>query len=196
MELLPVLLPVLLGLTPAQPSLPPELRSLQQSLRRTVSLSARFEQTKHLKALQDALVTTGRLQYRRGGRLVWHTDPPGESDLVLEGTTATLKMPGMSTGQAFDLSSEPGMGKVFETLRAVLEADLERLDPLFELQIVRSRPLAVSLKPRTEALARALQTLRLDFDDRNRLLRVSLREPDGDRTEIVFRDHVIETAGP
>ena len=195
MDLLPVVLPVLLGLTPAQQTLPADLTPLRKSLQRTVMLSARFEQTKHLKALRDQLVTTGELHYRKGGRLVWHTDPPGESELVLEGTTATLKMAGMSSAQAFDLSSEPGMGKVFETLRAVLEADLERLTPLFELQIIRSRPLSVSLKPRTEALARVLQTIRLDFDGQYRLLHVSLREPDGDRTDISFRDHVIEKAG-
>ena len=196
MELLPALLPVLLGLAPAQKTLPADLTPLRDSLRRTVALSARFEQTRHLKVLQDALVTTGRLDYRKGGRLLWHTDPPSESDLVLEGSTATLKMPGMSSGQAFDLSSEPGMGKVFETLRAVLEADLERLTPLFVLKVVRSRPLGVSLKPRNEALARVLEGIQLDFDARYRLLQVSLREPDGDRTDIAFRDHVIETAGP
>jgi len=196
MELLPALLPVLLGLAPAQKTLPADLTPLRDSLRRTVALSARFEQTRHLKALQDPLVTTGRLDYRKGGRLLWHTDPPSESDLVLEGETATLKMPGMSSGQAFDLSSEPGMGKVFETLRAVLEADLERLTSLFELKVVRSQPLGVSLKPRNEALARVLQGIRLDFDAGYRLLQVSLREPDGDRTDIAFRDHVLETAGP
>ena len=196
MDLVPALLPVLLGLAPAQKTLPADLTPLRDSLRRTVALSARFEQTRHLKALQDALVTTGRLDYRKGGRLLWHTDPPSESDLVLEGETATLKMPGMSSGQAFDLSSEPGMGKVFETLRAVLEADLERLTSLFELKVVRSQPLGVSLKPRNEALARVLQGIRLDFDAGYRLLQVSLREPDGDRTDIAFRDHVIETAGP
>jgi outer membrane lipoprotein-sorting protein len=195
MDLLPVLLPVLLGLTPAQSTLPAELAPLREALQRTVSVSAHFEQTKHLKSLQDVLVTTGQLHYRRGGRLVWHTDPPSESDLVLEGATATLKMPGMSSAQAFDLSSEPGMGKVFETLRAVLEADLDRLTPLFELEILRARPLDMSLKPRTEALARALQSIRLAFDARYQLVRVSLREPDGDRTDIVFRDHVIVTAG-
>ena len=195
MDLSPVLLPVLLGLTPVKQTLPEELTPLRESLQRTVTLSARFEQTKHLKALRDALVTTGQLHYRKGGRLIWHTDPPGESDLVLEGTTATLKMAGMSSAQAFDLSSEPGMGKVFETLRAVLEADLERLTPLFELQIIRARPLGISLKPRTEALGRVLQAIRLDFDDRYRLLHVSLKEPDGDWTDIAFRNHVIETAG-
>lgn len=195
MDPLTVLLPVLLGLTSAQSTLPAELTPLREALQRTVSLSAHFEQTKHLQALRDKLVTTGQLNYRRGGPLVWHTNPPGESDLVLEGTTATLKMPGMASAQAFDLSSEPGMGKVFETLRAVLEADLERLTPLFELRILRARPLELSLKPRVEALARALQSIRLAFDSRYRLIQVSLREPDGDRTDIAFRDHVIETAG-
>ena len=52
-----------------------------------------------------------------------------------------------------------------------------------------------SLKPRTEALARVLQSIHLDFDRQYRLLHVSLREPDGDRTDIAFRDHVIEKAG-
>jgi len=196
MDLLPVLVSVLVGLPADKQSLPADLTPLRESLRRTVTLSARFEQTKHLKALQDRLVTTGKINYRKGGRLVWHTDPPNESDLTLEGTTATLKMSGMSSSQAFDLSSDPGMGKVFETLRAVLEADLERLTPLFELQVVRSRPLEVSLKPRTDALARVLQGIQLDFDSQYRLLQVSLKEPDGDRTDIAFRDHVIEKAGP
>jgi hypothetical protein len=104
-------------------------------------------------------------------------------------------MSGMSSPQSFDLTSEPGMGKVFETLRAVLEADLERLLPLFELRIERARPLRVSLKPRSEALSRSVQAIDLDFDPEYRLRHVSLQEPDGDRTDIAFRDHVIHKAG-
>jgi len=195
MDLLAVLLPVVLSASPAPKGVPPELGPLRESLQRTRSLSARFEQTKHLKALRDTLVTTGRLSYRRGGRLVWHTDPPSESELVLEGTAATLTMSGMSSPQSFDLTSEPGMGKVFQTLRAVLEADLESLLPLFELRIDRARPLRVSLKPRSEALSRSIQAIELEFDPEYRLRHVSLQEPDGDRTDIAFRDHVIEKAG-
>ena len=197
MGLFPLALAGLVGLAadPPPKKLPAELAPLRESLQHTVALSARFEQTKHLKALQDVLVTTGKLSYRRGGEFRWHTDPPAESDLLLQGATATLMLPGMSSAQTFDLSSAPGMGKVFETLRAVLEADLDRLTPLFDLEIIRTRPLSVSLKSRTAALARALASIRLDFDARFRLLSVSLSEPDGDRTEITFRDHVIETSG-
>jgi outer membrane lipoprotein-sorting protein len=196
MNLLSVILPVLLGFAPKGPpqNLPAELAPLRESLRHTRTLSARFEQTKHLKSLQDVLVTTGQLNYRRGGQLRWHTDAPGESELLLDGSTASLKMPGMSSPQAMDLSSDPGMGRVFETLRAVLEADFDRLTALFDLQIVRARPLSVSLKPRTAAVARALEGIRLDFDAGFRLLHVSLREPDGDRTDIAFREHIIETS--
>lgn len=195
MDLLAVLLPVVLSASPAPKGVPPELAPLRESLQRTRSLSARFVQTKHLKALRDTLVTTGRIGYQRGGRLVWHTDPPSESELVLEGTTATLTMSGMSSPQSFDLTSEPGMGKVFEALRAVLEADLEVLLPLFELRIDRARPLTVSLKPRSEALSRSVRVIELEFDGEYRLQRVSLQESDGDRTDIAFRDQVIEKAG-
>lgn len=197
MDLLSVFLPVLVGLflQGAAPALPPELAPLRESLRNTASLSARFRQTKHLKALQDVLVTTGTLDFRRGGRLRWHTDPPGDSDLLLQGSTATLKMPGMAIGQAIDLSSDPGMAKVFDTLRAVLEADFDRLTPLFDVRVLTGRPLVVSLKPRSETLGRTLNEIRLDFDARYRLLRVTLKEPDGDWTEIAFRDHVIEPVG-
>ena len=77
MDLLPVLLPVLLGLTPAKQTLPARLDTAP-SLQRTVTLSARFEQRKRLKALQrDG--DHGQLHYREGGRLIWHTDPPSES---------------------------------------------------------------------------------------------------------------------
>src|SRR5262249_57410075 len=130
MDLSPVLLPVLLGLTPVKQTLPEELTPLRESLQRTVTLSARFEQTKHLKALRDALVTTGQLHYRKGGRLIWHTDPPGESDLVLEGTTATLKMAGMSCAQALVLLSEAGMGIGFGMRPEVLDAGIRRLTRL------------------------------------------------------------------
>jgi hypothetical protein len=51
MDLLAVLLPVVLCKS-APKGVPPELAPLRESLKRTLSLSARFEQTKHLKALE------------------------------------------------------------------------------------------------------------------------------------------------
>jgi outer membrane lipoprotein-sorting protein len=168
---------------------------LARSLQRTVALRARFQQRKHLRALRDTLLSTGTIAYRRGGALVWHTDSPGESDLVLDGTSVTFTVSGMSSPQRIDLSSDPGMAKVFDTLRAVLEGNVDRLTPVFDIRVSSKQPLRVALTPRSDALTRSVEEIDLEFDAEFRLRRVSLREPDGDRTEIAFSDHVIETAG-
>src|SRR5271166_3150177 len=102
--------------TPPEP-LPRELLALRESLQRTEKLSARFSQTRHLAALRDALITEGTLEYQKGGRLVWRTFPPAESELVVEGQHVTIRYPGMGAAQTVDFTSEPGMGKVFETIR-------------------------------------------------------------------------------
>jgi outer membrane lipoprotein-sorting protein len=182
---------VLLALQgPAKPPepLPPELLALRQALQRTERLSARFTQTRHLAVLRDALITEGTLEYQRGGRLLWRTLPPAESELVLEGQHVTIRYPGMGAAQTVDFSSEPGMGRVFETIRAVLQADLDRLLPLFTLTVERKEPLSISLTPRTKELAKTLRRIQLDFDRSLHLVHVLLNEPDGDWTEISFRD--------
>jgi outer membrane lipoprotein-sorting protein len=173
--------------------LPPQLVALRETLERTEKLSARFTQTRHLAALRDALVTEGTLEYQKGGRLVWRTLPPAASELVLDGQNATITYPGMGAAQSINFSSEPGMGKVFETIRAVLQADLERLLPLFTLKVERKEPLSISLSPRSEELGRTLRRIQLEFDRSLRLVRVVLAEPDGDSTEISFRAHNIQT---
>jgi hypothetical protein len=188
---------VVLALHAAAPppeALPPELLAVRDSLQRTVKVSARFTQTRRLAALRDVLITKGVLEYQKGGRLVWRTLPPAESELVLEGQHATISYPGMGAAQSVDFSAEPGMGRVFETIRAVLQADLDRLLPLFALKVERKAPLTVSLTPRNDELARTLRRIQLDFDRTSRLTHVVLNEPDGDVTEISFKDQHVETA--
>lgn len=186
---------VLHGAAAASPEpLPPELLALRETLQRTEKLSARFTQTRHLAALRDALVTEGTLEYQKGGRLVWRTLPPAESELVLDGQNATITYPGMGAAQSVNFSSEPGIGRVFETIRAVMQADLDRLVPLFRVTVERKEPLSISLSPRSEELARTVRRIQLDFDRSLRLVRVVLAEPDGDSTEISFRAHNIQTA--
>lgn len=174
-------------------AVPPELSALREALQRTVRVSAKFTQTRHLAALHDVLTTEGALEYQNGGRLVWRTFPPSESELVIDGQSVTIKYPGMGGAQTIDFSSEPGMGKVFETIRAVLQADLDHLRSLFTLSVRRKEPLSLSLVPRTEQLARTLRRIQLDFDHQFRLVHVGLNEPDGDSTDVSFRDHVIQT---
>jgi outer membrane lipoprotein-sorting protein len=174
----------------------PELESLRAKLERTEKISARFKQTRHWAALQDGLTTEGRFEYRKGGRLIWHTNPPAESDLVIEGQTASIRYPALGTTQAIDFSSEPGIGKVFESIRAVLQADLEHLQSSFKVTIERKAPLTLALTPRSKELARVIHRIRLEFDAQLRLVHVVLEEGAGDWTNIVFTQHEIEMSKP
>lgn len=184
-----------LQLTPTDAqTLPPELVALRESLQRTMKVSAKFTQTRHLAALHDAMTTEGTLEYQNGGRLVWRTLPPAESELVLDGQHVTIRYPGMGGVQDIDFSSQPGMGKVFETIRAVLQADLDHLRALFTVSIRRKKPLRLSLTPRTDQLGRTLRRIQLDFDHQLRLVHVRLEEPDGDATDILFHDQVVQTS--
>jgi len=174
--------------------LPRELSALRESLQRTRQLSARFKQTRHWAALQDALVTQGTIRYEKGGRLVWRMDPPAESEVILDDQRATIHYPALGTTQTLDFAADPGLRKVFQSIRSVLEADLERLQPIFELRLDRKVPLSLTLKPRLPEVSRIVERIRLEFDKDLRLSRVRLDEPGGDWTEIVFHGHVIETA--
>lgn len=179
----------------------PELVALRESLRKTGSLSARFKQSRHWAALQDTLVTEGSIRYQKAGPLVWHTDPPAESTLTLEGRTARLSMPGTGTEQTVDLSSDPAMAKVFDSIAAVLQADLEALTPLFEVRVLKSRaPLRLELSPKSTELEKTVKRIQLEFQsdkDRAKLTRVDLEEGTGDRTEIMFFGHrIVPASGP
>lgn len=178
----------------APESIPPELSALRESLRRTEALSAKFTQVRHLAALHDALTTEGTLEYKRGGRFVWRTSPPSESELVMDGKRVTIHYPGMGAEKTIDFSTEPGMAKVFETIREVLQGDIDNLAALFTVSIRKKEPLSLSLSPRTEALSRTVSRIQLDFDRQLHLVHVTLGEPDGDSTDISFRDHVVQSS--
>jgi hypothetical protein len=84
------------------------------------------------------------------------------------------------------------MGRLFDTLRAVLEGDLGKLQPLFFSKVVKKAPLQVVLEPRSADVAKVVTRLQLTFDAKHRLTDVVLDEVGGDRTEIAFREHVVE----
>jgi hypothetical protein len=121
-------------------------------------------------------------------------DPPSESEVILDDQRATIHYPALGTTQTLDFSAEPGLGKVFQSIRSVLEADLDRLQPIFELRLDRKVPLSLTLKPRLPEVSRTVERIRLEFDKELRLTHVRLDEAGGDWTEIVFHSHVIETA--
>ena len=176
--------------TPAAADAQPELAALKKKLAQVASLSASFTQTRRWSALKDAMVTQGTFSWNRGGRLVWRTRPPAESELIVEGKQATMRYPALGTSQSFDFSAQPGMAAVFDSIAAVLQADFDRLAPLYEISVTRASPPAVSLRPRSAEMAKVISGIELTFNAKLDLASVVMLEGGGDKTEIAFQDQV------
>jgi outer membrane lipoprotein-sorting protein len=183
-----LLLAALAGTPP--PEKTPELVALKEKLGRTASLQAKFVQKRHWAALKDPLVTEGTFVYERPDKLRWHASPPNESELVLDGKKAVMRYPALGTQEQFDLTSDPGMATILDSILAVLQADVDRLAPLYELTVTRRSPLEIELKPRSAQVAAVVERIDLSFDARLYLTNVMLREAGGDWTEIAFRDQI------
>ncbi len=191
MKLLALAIAFLTAAPPAAaPDPAPELTALRKKLTGTASLSAVFTQTRRWAALKDTMVTRGTFRWTRGGKLVWHTNAPAESELVVEGKKATMSYPALGTTQSFDFSAEPGMGAVFESIAAVLQADFDKLAPFYEVAVTHKTPLTVSLKPRAAEMSKVIQGIELTFTPKLELAQVLLVEAGQDQTEISFRDQI------
>lgn len=189
-----LLLSFALGAEPA-----PELVALQKKLAETRSLTATFVQKRHWSALKDTLVTEGDFSWAKAsgadagvaGKLVWRTRPPSETELVVEGQSATMRYPALGTTQAFDFSAQPQVGAIFDSILAVLQADLVRLEPLYNVELEKKSPLELTLKPKQQQVSKVVEKVHLTFDKQLNLAHVDMFEPGGDRTEIDFKDHRI-----
>jgi outer membrane lipoprotein-sorting protein len=180
--------------TPAAPDAP--LAPLAKRLSRVASVDATFHQRRTLSALQDELRSDGTLSWHRGGKLVWHTRAPSESEVVLDEGTAVIRLPALHTEQSFDLKSQPQMAAIFRSILAVLRADLEALEKVFDVRVASPKPLSVDLAPKSPDLAAAIPGIHLTFDASFALTRVVLDEAGGDKTEISFSDQIIRDVSP
>jgi outer membrane lipoprotein-sorting protein len=187
-----IVVSLFLGASPVAAALAPtpELVALKEKLAKTVSLEAKFVQKRHWAALKDPLVTEGSFSYQKPDRIRWRTLPPNESELVLTGKRAQMRFPALGTEQEFDLGADPGLASVLDSIMAVLQADVDRLLPIYELTVVKKSPLQLGLKPRSDQVAKVVERIELTFDSKLFLTLVVLHESGGDWTEIAFRDQV------
>lgn len=174
---------------------PPELAPVEAQFTRTPGLRAQFVQQRRWAALKDVLESSGTVAFERNGKLVWKTEKPSPTELVLDGAKATLKAGKLGVSQTFDLASDPGMAAVFESLTALVKADFATLEKQFQLKVTRASPVEVDLVPRAEGLAKVVSTIHLAFDKGHRLQSVELFEAAGDRTQIRFTGHAALDGG-
>ncbi|HUX73131.1 MAG TPA: LolA-related protein [Steroidobacteraceae bacterium] len=147
---------------------------------------ARFTERQHLAVLDRPLEVTGELLYDAPDRLEERLLRPRRESVLVDGDRLTVTRG--KHRRVLDLTRYPPIATLIESIRATLAGDAAALSRSFTVDF--SGDVArwtLRLTPRPAALARRVALIRID-GARGALLRVEIRETDGDRSSMRIED--------
>jgi len=144
-----------------------------------------FIEQKFLAILDHPIESSGELRYDAPDRLEKRTLKPHAETLVLDGGVITVER--AHGRRVLDLHAYPQLPPFIESIRATLAGDRSSLERLFHLEFAGSRGRwTMTLVPLDSRVKRFVAQVRID-GVRDQLLKVEIRQPDGDRSLMTLR---------
>lgn len=163
------------------------------------SWSARFVQTRTLKALKEPLTATGRVWFAAPNRFRWELGEPAESVAVRAGETLSVFYPRLKRVEKYPLAE---VGRWRDAL-SLLEAGFPRTaaDLRARYQVVseatEGEACELVLQPRSAAARRLVRQVAVRFDTQTfGLLATELLFADGSRMRNEFREAELNPPTP
>jgi hypothetical protein len=173
---------------------PALLREVRQRLAPDPVVRGTFEQRKTLKGFRKPLVSSGGFAVSRHKGVVWRTQAPFASTLVVTRDRVLARQADGSIARTLNAAEEPAVRMISETLFGVMAADLAGLSQRFHIEgdLVGAEGWRLVLLPRDATLGRWVQRVELEGDRFLRL--VTLQEAAGDHTQIRLARHAGDAA--
>jgi hypothetical protein len=144
-----------------------------------------FVEQHFLAILDHPLESSGELRYDAPDRLEKRTLLPRSENLVLAGGVLTMERGARQ--RVVDLHRYPQIQPFVESIRATLAGDRSALERIFHLEFSGSLARwSLTLTPLNPKLARTVLQVKID-GSRDQLLRVEIRQADGDRSLMTLR---------
>jgi Outer membrane lipoprotein carrier protein LolA-like len=144
-----------------------------------------FIEQHFLAMLKRPVESSGELRYDAPDHLEKRTLLPRPENLVLDGAALTAERAGHR--RVLDLQRYPQIQPFIESIRATLAGDRSALERVYSLEFAGSLPRwSLTLVPLDRQLARVVKQVRIDGSG-DQLLRVEIRQPDGDRSLMTLR---------
>jgi hypothetical protein len=138
-----------------------------------------------LAALNRPIESSGEMRYDAPDRLEKRTLLPRPETLVLAGGELTMERGGRT--RVLDLHRYPQIQPLVESIRATLAGDRAALERVFRVEFSGGvGQWSLALFPLDRQLTRSVVEVRID-GMRDQLLRVEIRQPDGDRSLMTLR---------
>jgi hypothetical protein len=144
-----------------------------------------FVEQHFLAVLRRPVESSGELLYDAPDHLEKRTLLPRPENLVLDGGSLSVERGG--NRRVLDLHRYPQVQPFVESIRATLAGDRGALERVYRLEFAGSLARwSLTLEPLDRELARVVRQVRID-GSRDELLRVEIRQPDGDRSLMTLR---------
>jgi hypothetical protein len=144
-----------------------------------------FVEQQFLHILDHPIESSGELRYDAPDRLEKRTLKPHAETLVLAGGVLTVER--ARGRRVVDLGAYPQIQPFVESIRATLAGDRTSLERLFHLEFAGSLGRwTLTLVPLDSNVKRSVAQVRID-GMRDQLLKVEIRQPDGDRSLMTLR---------
>jgi hypothetical protein len=144
-----------------------------------------FVEQHFLHILDRPIESSGELRYDAPDRLEKRTLKPHAETLLLAGGVLTIER--ARGRRVVDLRAYPQIQPFVESIRATLAGDRTSLERLFHLEFAGSLGRwTLTLVPLDSNVKRAVAQVRID-GMRDQLLKVEIRQPDGDRSLMTLR---------
>lgn len=174
-----------LALGAAEPSVKDVVRSVESHYNRARTLEADFIQ--RYTQGPTTLVESGRVYFRKPGRMRWDYDSPEKKLFLADGDYAYLYVPEEQQVRRQSLKQAPDWQATFALLLG--RVDLERV--FRDLELVRvhrpEEPARWQLRGRAKSDRQAFEEVWLDLNDAYQVLRIEIRQRDGSLMEFHFR---------
>lgn len=165
-----------------------DLAMVQQRVAQVEVLRGRFEQEKHITGFKNPLRSQGRFVVSRQQGVIWTTDKPFPSEVVITRDRILSRQRDGSQRVEVDGREQPALRSVNAMMFALVSGDVGALSARFETQVqaLPDNGWRLSLKPRSAALAKAFARIVLNGDRYVREVRIE--EANGDSTQLRFSE--------
>jgi hypothetical protein len=144
-----------------------------------------FVEQQFLAVLKQPIESSGELRYDAPDRLEKRTLKPRSETLLLTGGILTVERG--HNKRVMDLHAYPQVLPFVESIRATLAGDRSSLERLFHVDFAGSvSRWTLTLVPLESKVKQSVSQVRID-GMREQLLKVEIRQPDGDRSLMTLR---------
>lgn len=158
----------------------------------------RFIQERHLSLFDEPLRSEGFLCFQAPGRLRWETTAPYKSILVSDGMGVAQFEWTEEKWKKLDLGLGGALQNVVAQIAGVMDGRYARDQRGYQATVARGADeWVITLVPQNESMRKMMAAIEIHLAaDLQATRRVVLRETDGDHTDIIFTEQVVNFVPP